>query len=68
MKENKKVVRMVSEVISKSAKEYAVLKGKGQRVMKSLKNKGKSIIGASVQFEKDVMKGVKLGLKNSTKK
>lgn len=68
MNENKKVVRMVSEAVSKSAKEYGVLKGKSQRIMRSLKKKGKSILGASVQFERDVMKGVKLGLKNSKKK
>lgn len=68
MKENKKVVNIISEAVSKSAKEYDVLKRKSQHIMQGLKKRGKSIVGASVQFEKDVMKGVKLGLKKSKKK
>ena len=88
MKENKKIVNKVSNVVSQTAEELAVLKAKGQRVIRRMKKRwdagaskrellrmkaatmikkiernGKSVIGTPMQFGKDVIKGVKRGMK-----
>jgi hypothetical protein len=92
MKENKKLVKTVSDIASQSAKEYAVLKEQNKNIVKSLKKRwdesepirkiietnakndlkkiakgikknSKTLIKKSIQFKKDVVKGVKAGLK-----
>jgi hypothetical protein len=89
MKENKKMVKAISRVMSEGKKDYALLKVKGKSIIKDMKKrwdaseprrkmmeadakkavnkmigaKGRKFVGKSVQFSKDIAKGVKKGLK-----
>lgn len=89
MKENKKMVKAISKVMSEGKKDYAILKVKGKAIIKDMKKrwdaseskrkelaadtkkainkmigaKGRKFVSKSVQFSKDIAKGVKKGLK-----
>ena len=88
MEENKKVVKTVKDMVSKSVKGLSILKTKGENVVSKVKKEwkdsepkrqelgektkniikkigkgSKEVFNKSVQLEKDIEKGVKLGLK-----